>query len=101
MSSYQKRTEASSRSWHSASDERLGQRRITKHFFHCTDGRDFVLDATGEEVEIFELDLGAEAAAAHVARGFPASFDWSGWFVAVYDGLGQQVAVIPFPRASH
>jgi hypothetical protein len=70
---------------------------MTKYFFHCTDGTDFVLDPSGEELEAFEIDLGAEAAAAHLARGFPASFDWSGWIVAVYDSVGQQVAVIPFP----
>src|SRR5215210_835811 len=83
---------------------RPGNRRLNRApvqwqvpHFHCTDGVDFVLDGTGGRPRSLQLDLGAEAAAAHLSRGFPASFDGSGWVVAVHDSLGQQVAVIPFP----
>ena len=69
------------------------------YFFHCTDGDDFVLDRTGREAEHFELDSTAMAVAEEVSCRLPASFDWSGWVVSVYDSEGRQVAVVPFaPR---
>jgi hypothetical protein len=66
------------------------------YFFHCTDGADLILDRTGREVEDFELDSTAMGVAEDVAFRLPASFDWSGWVVSVYDADGRQVAIVPF-----
>ena len=66
------------------------------YFFHCTDGADLILDRTGREVGDFELDSTAIAVAEEASFRLPASFDWSGWVVSVYDADGRQVAVVPF-----
>jgi hypothetical protein len=65
-------------------------------YFHCTDGADLVLDRTGREAERSELDSTAMAVTEDVAFRLPASFDWSGWVVFVYDAGVRQVAVVPF-----
>ncbi|HEX8167888.1 MAG TPA: hypothetical protein VF601_19145 [Beijerinckiaceae bacterium] len=68
------------------------------HFFHCTDGFDFVLDRVGQNTRSMQdLHLRACLVANRMMRSVPPDMDWSNWVVSVQDRKGQMVDVIPFP----
>ena len=68
------------------------------HFFHCTDGFDFVLDRVGQDIRSpQELHLRACLVANGMMRALPPDMDWSDWVVSVQDRKGQMVDVVPFP----
>ena len=68
------------------------------HYFHCTDGIDFVLDRVGQNTRSQEdLHLRACLVANRMMRSVAADFDWSGWVVSVQDRRGAMVEVVPFP----
>ena len=67
------------------------------HHFHCTDGRDMILDPRGRRVEDEEVELCARLAAGRLMSRLPGYGEWSNWIVAVYDEDGRSVATVPFP----
>jgi|SRR3954447_13069649 hypothetical protein len=75
--------------------ERVGV--MSKYHFHCTDGRDFVLDGEGVEI-VAEGDLLwlASRAAARLISELPDFDGWSEWVVAIYDEHGHQLDTVPF-----
>jgi len=70
---------------------------MAKHFFHCTNGVDLVIDGRGQDADDYNLDLIAQEIADRMVRALPAAFDWSAWIVSVHDAGGRQVALVPFP----
>jgi hypothetical protein len=74
---------------------------MSKHHFHCTDGRDFVLDREGTE-EVVETNLLwlASQTAARLMSELPDFDGWSEWVVAIYDEQGRQVETVPFVHVS-
>ena len=70
---------------------------MAKYFFHCTDGIDLALDRDGIDCSDDDILAEAQAASRRMMRALPASFDWSGWMVCVYDDKGRQVGAEPFP----
>ena len=71
---------------------------MTVHFFHCTDGFDFVLDRVGQNTRSRQdLHLCACLIANRMMRSLAPGMDWSKWVVSVQDRKGQMVEVIPFP----
>src|SRR3954449_8390860 len=68
------------------------------HFFHCTDGFDFVLDRVGQNTRSRQdLPVGAYNVANRMMRALPPGADWSNWVVSVQNRKGRMVDVIPFP----
>ena len=68
------------------------------HFFHCTDGFDFVLDRVGQNARSRQdVHLTACLVANRMMASVPPDMDWSNWVVSVQDRKGQMVDVIPFP----
>ena len=70
---------------------------MSKHFFHCIEGVDLILDKAGREAEYFEVDLVATGVAEEISCWVTPSFDWSDWIVSVHNENGRQIAVVPFP----
>ncbi len=72
---------------------------MPRHYFHCTDGRDLVLDPRGvplrEDAPALQVACARHAAEALRAAA-PGLDDWSAWQVCVVDEAGFQVAVVPF-----
>ncbi len=67
------------------------------HFYHCTDGKNLILDRTGRRTRSEkDIDLLACQVAGEVMRSTDANFDWSGWLVSVQDSTGSMVTVVPF-----
>ena len=72
---------------------------MPRHYFHCTDGRDLVLDTRGVALRgsATALQVACARHAADVLQAAtPGLEDWSGWQVCVVDEAGFQVAVVPF-----
>src|SRR3954453_9418 len=68
------------------------------HFFHCTDGFDFVLDRVGQNTRSRQdLHVAACLVANRMMRALPPDADWSNWVVSVQNRKGRMVDVIPFP----
>ena len=68
------------------------------HFFHCTDGFDFVLDRVGQNTRSRQdVHLTACLVANRMMASVEPDMDWSNWVVSVQDRKGQMVDVIPFP----
>jgi hypothetical protein len=68
------------------------------HFFHCTDGFDFVLDRVGQNTRSRQdLHVAACLVANRMMRALPPGADWSNWVVSVQNRKGWMVDVIPFP----
>jgi hypothetical protein len=67
------------------------------HFFHCTDGFDFVLDRVGQNTRSrHDLHLRAGLVATRMMQALPVGVDWSNWIVSVQNRKGRMVEVIPF-----
>jgi hypothetical protein len=68
-----------------------------RHHFHCTDGRELVIDREGvpmrSEARIWShaVKVAQDAMASCGGR-----FDWSGWIVDVHDGAGRRVMTLAF-----
>jgi hypothetical protein len=67
------------------------------HYFHCTDGRDLVLDRTGHRASRRQIELLAAFVASEIMKGASGPINWSEWLVSVQDEKGKLVAVVPFP----
>lgn len=66
------------------------------HYFHCTDGRDLIIDRAGRPaLGGGDLVGRARGVADEIKRAVPAYSEWQDWAVHVYDDLGQ-VAIVPF-----
>lgn len=65
------------------------------HYFHCTDGRDLILDREGRPTGGQDLLGRARTVADEIKRAVPAYREWNDWAVHVYDTLGE-VAIVPF-----
>jgi hypothetical protein len=76
-----------------------GERLVALHYFHCTDGKNLVLDQTGwltrskNDVEPVACRVAAE-----LMTSAAGPVDWSDWLVSVQDRNGSMVAVVPFPE---
>ena len=67
------------------------------HFFHCTDGVDFVLDRVGQNTRTSEdMRLRACLVANRMMRTLSDDLDWSNWVVSIQDRKGMMVDVVPF-----
>lgn len=73
---------------------------MSAYFFHTTDGSSVDVDQQGLELSGRRAARAkaSERACAFMAERGP-SLDWSQWAVHVYDALGEEVAVLPFPDA--
>jgi hypothetical protein len=70
---------------------------MATHYFHCTNGIDMVIDATGQETSsAAEMSSQAKAVAAALMRAVPAYREWWNWSVHVYDDIGA-VEIFDFP----
>ena len=70
---------------------------MASHYFHLTNGEDFVIDGKGAAVRTkSDVLRRAQAAAAELMKGLPLYGRWSEWLVCVHDAAGRQVAVVPF-----
>jgi hypothetical protein len=68
------------------------------HYFHCTDGKNLILDRTGRDTRSqHEVEPVAFQIAGELMTRAPAPLDWSDWLVSVQDDTGSMVAVVPFP----
>lgn len=68
------------------------------HYYHCTDGKNLILDRTGRRTRSEkDVELLASRVAGEVMRSTGAGRDWSGWLVSVQDQIGSMVTVVPFP----
>jgi hypothetical protein len=68
------------------------------HYFHCTDGKDLIIDRMGRRTRSKrEVEPLAFSVAGELMRNAPDAVDWSDWLVSVQDRKGSMVAVVPFP----
>jgi hypothetical protein len=68
------------------------------HYFHCTDGIDFVLDRVGQNTRSRQdVHLRACLVANRMMRSVGEDMDWSNWVVSVQNRRGMMVEVVPFP----
>jgi len=72
-----------------------------RYHFHCTDGRELILDRRGRHLR---ADGDAQRQAEAVARRLMAELliaaDWRRWMVCIHNELGEQVDIVPFPTTS-
>lgn len=69
-----------------------------RHHFHCTDGREVILDPRGRPMRADDdTRKQAEAVARRLMTEVLISADWSRWLVCIHNDLGEQVDVLPFP----
>lgn len=71
------------------------------HYFHCTDGRDLIIDRAGHPAIVGGDLVGrARSVADEIKQAVPAYSEWQDWAVHVYDERGE-VAIVPFePEAA-
>jgi hypothetical protein len=72
-------------------------RKLSRFYFHCSDGVDLVLDREGVEIEASDVLLSALRVAARLVSALPSYDDWPAWTVSVHDELGSLVETLPFP----
>lgn len=72
---------------------------MPRHYFHCTNGVDLVVDRRGRRVHPQRLERAAAHVAGSLMSGLPYLVDWSDWLVNVYDSDGSVVAIVPFCNA--
>ena len=73
------------------------EHKLSRFYFHCSDGVDLVLDREGVEVEASDVLWSALRAAALLISALPSYDDWSAWTVSVHDEQGSLVETLPFP----
>lgn len=72
-----------------------------RNHFHCTDGRELILDLRGRPLRADgDTRKQAEAVARRLMAEILISANWSRWLVCVHNNLGEQIAVVPFPKAT-
>ena len=71
--------------------------KVSKFYFHCSDGVDLVLDREGVESEASDVLRWAVRAAERLIRALPSYDDWPAWTVSVHDERGSLVETLPFP----
>ncbi len=69
---------------------------MARHYFHCTNGVDLVLDRRGKRIRPQQIPHAAADVAGALMTGLPELSDWSDWLVNVYDSDGSVVAILPF-----
>ena len=73
---------------------------MARHYFHCSDGHDLVLDRTGRDISGLAAP---RVQAVRIARSMMDALadygSWEGWSVHIYDGTGE-VGVVPFAEAA-
>ncbi|WP_244477342.1 MULTISPECIES: hypothetical protein [unclassified Methylobacterium] len=70
---------------------------MARYRFHCTNGRECVFDAVGNDIRApHRLLRRAEAVAREVMRSLGEQGDWAEWHVTVHDLRGRRVLVRPF-----
>ena len=67
------------------------------HYFHCTDGRELVLDTVGRRTSRRRVEPVAAQVAGRLMREASSSARWSEWLVTVQDQKVSLVTVVPFP----
>lgn len=73
---------------------------MARHYFHCTDGVDLVVDRLGRDAAgPHEVRARALAVAAEIVAAVPDYDEWDDWAVHVYDERGE-VAIVTFPRST-
>ena len=73
---------------------------MARYRFHCTNGHEWLFDATGAELRLpASLADRAQQFARDVMRTLDDRADWSEWRVAVCDLKGQRVLLQPFVSA--
>jgi hypothetical protein len=74
------------------------EHKLSRFYFHCSDGVDLVLDREGVEIEASDVLLSALRAAARLMCALPSYDDWPAWNVSVHDERGSLVETLPFPE---
>jgi hypothetical protein len=70
---------------------------MARYRFHCTNGRECVFDAVGNDIRApHRLVRRAEAVARDVMRSLGEAGNWAEWHVTVHDLRGRRVLVRPF-----
>ena len=75
----------------------MTEHKLSRFYFHCSDGVDLVLDREGVEIEASDVLGFALRAAARLISALPSYDDWSAWTVSVHDEQGSLVETLPFP----
>ena len=74
---------------------------MSRYFFHCTDGADFILDRHGRTLSSDEQALGHGLLVAEkIMRDLSDYEEWSAWTVCVYDSEQRVIGTVPFDRAA-
>lgn len=77
------------------------QSSMARYRFHCTNGRECVFDAVGNDIRApHRLERRAEAVARDVMRSLGEAGNWAEWHVTVHDLRGRRVLVRPFPAVA-
>ena len=71
--------------------------KLSRFFFHCSDGVDLVLDREGVEIEASDVLWSGMRAAERLIRALPSYDGWSAWTVSVHNERGSLVETLPFP----
>jgi hypothetical protein len=75
---------------------------VAVHYYHCTDGKNLILDLTGRRTRSRKhVELLAGRVAGEMMQSMDADVDWSGWLVSVQDNTGSMVTVVPFSAQEH
>ncbi|MGU3362797.1 DUF6894 family protein [Methylobacterium sp. M6A4_1b] len=70
---------------------------MARYRFHCTNGRECVFDAVGNDIRApHRLVRRAEAVARDVMRSLGEAGNWAEWHVTVHDLRGRRVLVRSF-----
>ena len=62
--------------------------KLSRYFFHCSDGVDLVLDRKGGEIEASDVLWSGMRAAERLIRALPSYDGWSAWTVSVHNERG-------------
>jgi hypothetical protein len=72
-----------------------------RYHFHCTDGRDLILDRRGRSLRADgDTQRQAEAVARRLMAELLIAADWRRWMVCIHNEFGEQVDIVPFPQTS-
>jgi len=72
-----------------------------RYHFHCTDGRELILDRRGRPLRADgDVQRQAEAVARRLMAELLIAADWRRWMVCIHNEFGEQVDIVPFPTTS-